>query len=128
MIKREWDERLFAYIGGTLNKSRAKLLAAGGMEDHIHVLASLPSTLSLADAAQLMKSNSSRFVHDELGLASFDWQKGYGAFSVSVSGKAAVTKYILRQKEHHQRKSFQEEYLKFLERHEVPYDHKYVFL
>jgi REP element-mobilizing transposase RayT len=128
MIKPDWEPRLFAYIGGILNNERGKLLAAGGMEDHIHILASLPATISLADAASVIKSNSSRFIHEELQYAGFDWQKGYAAFSVSISVQEAVDKYIRGQKEHHQRRSFQEEYIEFLEKHNVDYDPRYVFV
>ena len=127
-IKPDWEPRLHAYIGGILNNVRGKLLTAGGIEDHIHVFASLPSNLSLADAASAMKSNSSRFIHDELGDPSFDWQKGYAAFSVSVSVEDAVRNYILNQKQHHQRRPFQEEYIDFLNKHHIEYDPQYVFL
>jgi putative transposase len=64
LIRRSWRDRLHSYIGGILNKKNARLLAAGGIEDHVHVLASLPATLSLADAASAMKSNSSRWIHE----------------------------------------------------------------
>jgi REP element-mobilizing transposase RayT len=127
-INPEWEPRLFAYIGGTLQKERAKLLAAGGIEDHIHVLVSLPATLSYADAASVIKSNSSRFIHDELQHRSFDWQKGYAGFSVSVSMLEMVANYIRNQKDHHRKKGFSEEYIDFLERHQIAYDERYVFL
>jgi len=128
MIDPAWADRLYAFIGGTLNNERGKLLAAGGVEDHIHVLVSLPATLSLADAASLMKANSSRFIHEEIGAAAFDWQKGYAAFSVSVSVCDAVRAYIAKQREHHRHRSFQEELIEFLEKHQVPYDPRYVFV
>ncbi|HUO07329.1 MAG TPA: IS200/IS605 family transposase [Phycisphaerae bacterium] len=127
-IRAEWEERLYPYIGGILENKKAKLLCVGGVADHIHVFTSLPATLSLADAASAMKANSSRFVHEELGDRVFDWQKGYAAFSVSVSGEEAVRRYIENQKSHHSRKSFQEELIEFLEKHRVPYDSRYVFL
>jgi putative transposase len=126
-IHRDWEQRLYPYIGGILENSRSKLLCAGGMQDHIHLLVSLHSSLSLADAANLMKSNSSRFIHDELRFPSFDWQKGYAAFTVSISVKETVRHYIQNQKKHHERRSFKEEYLEFLEKHEIPYDPRYVF-
>ena len=114
MIRPEWEERIYPFIGGILNNHKAKLLCVGGMEDHLHVFASLPSTLTLADAANVMKANSSRFVHDELGDQRFGWQTGYAAFTVSVSGEEAVRQYILNQKRHHARRSFQEELFEFL--------------
>ena len=124
----EWEQRLYPYIGGILDHHKAKLLCIGGVADHVHIFASLPSTLSLADAAGAMKANSSRFVHEELGDRSFDWQKGYVAFSVSVSGEEVVRRYIENQKTHHMRRSFQEELIEFLDKHRVPYDPRYVFL
>lgn len=127
-INPAWEPWLHAYIGGILNNANARLLAAGGVEDHVHLYVSLPATLCLSDAASVIKSNSSRFVHEELGDRSFDWQKGYAAFTVSVSAEEAVRNYLRNQKEHHKQKSFQDEYIEFLERHHVPYDPKYVFL
>jgi putative transposase len=127
-IKPEWEPRLFAFIGGILRNHKGMVLTAGGMADHIHVFASLPATLCLADVATVMKANSSRFIHEELGLAAFDWQKGYAAFSVSISMSETVRHYILNQKQHHARKSFQVEFIEFLDRHQIPYDPKYVFL
>lgn len=126
-LRPEWEERLHPYIAGILENTRSKLLCAGGIEDHIHLLVSLHASLSLADAANLMKANSSRFIHQELGSPSFDWQKGYAAFTVSISVKETVRTYIQNQKQHHARRSFKEEYLEFLKKHEVPYDPRYVF-
>jgi REP element-mobilizing transposase RayT len=119
---------LHAYLGGILNNVRGKLLVAGGMQDHIHVLASMPATASLAEGAAVMKANSSRFIHEELGAAGFDWQKGYAAFSVSISMEETVRNYILNQKRHHARRSFQDEYLDFLNRHHIEYDPQHLFL
>lgn len=127
-INAAWEPRLHAYIGGIINNAHGRLLAAGGVEDHVHLYVSLPATISLADTASLIKANSSRFIHEELGDRSFDWQKGYAAFTVSVSAEEAVKQYILNQREHHRRKSFQEEYLEFLDRHKIAYDPNYVFL
>jgi len=128
MIDTEWEDRLFGYIGGILRERDAMLLTAGGMPDHIHVYASLPSTISLAEAANAMKANSSRWVHENFPTKQdFAWQHGYGAFSVSASADEQVRQYILNQKEHHRTRSFKEEYLAFLVKHEIEFDERYVF-
>jgi REP element-mobilizing transposase RayT len=127
LIAPDWAHRLYAYCGAVLADRNGALLAAGGMPDHIHLYTSLPATLSLAEMANALKANSSRWVHDEIGVGGFAWQSGYGAFSVSPSGDAEVRSYIATQAEHHRKGSFQEEYLAFLTRHEVEYDPRYVF-
>jgi putative transposase len=77
-IAAEWSDNLYAYIGGVLRKKKAKLICAGGISDHIHVYSSLPSTLTIADAVNAMKANSSRWVHEEIPIRSrFAWQDGY---------------------------------------------------
>src|ERR1700687_2214782 len=85
-IEKDTRDDLYAYIGGILNNKNAKLISAGGMFDHIHLYASLPSTLNIADFVNVVKSNSSRWIHESFSqLRSFAWQEGYGAFSVSKS-------------------------------------------
>src|SRR5690348_3643702 len=101
-ITPEIKPRLHAYIGGILANKGAVGLCINGVDDHIHVYASLPSTLTIADAVNAMKSNSSRWVHETFPRAAdFMWQNGYGAFSVSYSEDQRVRNYILGQEEHH---------------------------
>jgi REP element-mobilizing transposase RayT len=129
LIRKSWRDRLHGYIGGILEKKKAKLLAAGGVEDHIHVLASLPATISLADAASAMKSNSSRWVHEEIPQCKgFDWQAGYGAFSVSKSMEERVKAYIHNQEEHHRKQRFSEEFMALLEKHGIAYEERYLWV
>jgi len=126
LIRKSWRDRLHAYIGGILENKRAKLLAAGGIEDHIHVLASLPATLSLSEAANAMKSNSSRWNHENAPQAKgFEWQGGYGAFTVSRSVEPSVKDYIHNQEEHHRRWRFTDEFIALLEKHGIPYQERY---
>lgn len=114
-IPSELEDELYKFIGGVLRKKKAKLLEAGGTSDHIHLYASLPSTLSLADAVNAMKSNSSRWIHEEFPQRrGFAWQEGYGAFSVSKSSDTTVRRYIQQQKEHHRRRDFKAEFIKLL--------------
>jgi REP element-mobilizing transposase RayT len=122
LIRRNWRDQLHKYLGGVLNNMKAKLLAAGGIEDHIHILASLPATLSLAEAANAMKANSSRWIHENASQSKgFAWQAGYGAFSVSKSAEERVTAYINTQDEHHKQWQFTEEFKALLERHGIPF-------
>ena len=128
LIIPEIAQRLYEYIGGTLRGNKCSLLAAGGVPDHVHLLVSMSRELSVADLVRLMKSNSSRWIHDTFSkLHGFAWQAGYGAFSVSQSDVERVQKYILNQEAHHKRKTFQDEFRKFLKAYEVEYDERYVW-
>lgn len=124
----EWRDRLYGYLGGVLKHHRAALICAGGVSDHVHVYASLPSTVTLAELVNAMKSNSSRWIHEAVTHSGdFAWQKGYGAFSVSKSAEPQVIEYIRNQEAHHRQRDFKEEYLAFLERHGVEYDERYLW-
>jgi putative transposase len=127
-IDSELESRLWPYIGGIARKNRMKALAAGGTVDHLHALLSLPSTMSFAKAVQLIKGGSSKWVHDTMAkYKKFEWQEGYGAFSVSASQVKRTIAYIEAQKEHHRKRTFQEEFLKLLDKHCVEYDLRYLF-
>jgi REP element-mobilizing transposase RayT len=121
-------ERLYDYIGGIIKGEHGQLFGAGGTEDHIHLLSSFPAHLHVAGFLRLIKSNSSKWVHETFPQhRSFAWQGGYGAFSVSRSNDTDVRQYIATQEEHHRRMTFQEEFIQFLRRHEIPYDERYVW-
>ncbi len=129
LLRKSWRDRLHAYIGGILENKKAKLLAAGGIEDHIHVLASLPATISLSQAAGAMKANSSRWIHENTPQSKgFDWQTGYGAFSVSKSAEERVIAYIHNQEEHHRRWKFTDEFTALLEKHGISYEDRYLWV
>ena len=99
------------------------MLAIGGASDHVHVLVSLPATLSIAKAMQLLKGNSSKWLRETFPkMHFFAWQEGYAAFSISVSGVDATVAYIRNQTEHHRTRSFREEYAAMLKRHGFAYD------
>jgi REP element-mobilizing transposase RayT len=105
-----------------------KAIAIGGTFDHLHVLLSLPGTMSFAKAVQLIKGGSSKWVHDTFPKYNkFEWQEGYGAFSVSASQVKRTIAYIENQKEHHRKRTFQEEFIKLLDKNQVEYDLRYVF-
>lgn len=127
-IGSEWRDQLYAYIGGVLQNKKGKLICAGGASDHIHLYASLPSTITLADAVNAMKANSPRWIHETTPRrAGFAWQKGYGAFSVSKSTENRVIQYIRNQESHHARHSFTDELLTLLRKHEINYDERYLW-
>jgi putative transposase len=119
---------LYSYIGGIMRNKRAKLISAGGMNDHIHLCASMPSTISVADFVNAVKFNSSRWIHESYArLRNFAWQEGYGAFSVSKSEEAKVVRYISNQEHHHRKRTFKEELIELLQKHEIPYDNRYIW-
>ena len=122
----EIRERLWPFIGGIARENGMRALEVGGVDDHAHMLLSLPSTMAIAKAMQLVKAGSSKFVHETFGRRGFAWQQGYGAFSVSVSAVDATVEYIKRQEEHHKKSSFRDEFLSFLKRHDIDYDERYV--
>ena len=113
-------ERLWPYLGGIARENNIKALAIGGVADHVHLLLSLPATLSVSKAIQLLKGNSSKWLREtfpELRLQGFAWQEGFGAFSVSISGVKDTVEYIQKQEEHHRKKGFHEEWETFLKKH-----------
>ncbi|MHC4982374.1 MAG: IS200/IS605 family transposase [Planctomycetota bacterium] len=121
-------DRLCAYIGGIARENKMKALIVGGADDHVHLLIALPSTLSVAKAIQLIKGGSSKWMNETFpNEPKFEWQEGYAAFSVSASRIPETVQYVKIQEEHHRRKSFQEEFLAFLEKHGVEYDPRYVW-
>ena len=120
-------ERLWAYIGGIARENGMKALAVGGTDNHVHVLLWLQSTIPLAKAVQLIKGGSSKWIHETFPAhAGFAWQEGYGAFSVGMSGVNDTVAYIESQEEHHRTKTYEEEFLAFLQRHNIAYDERYV--
>jgi len=121
-------ERVWAYLGGILKENKMKPVQIGGIEDHIHILLGAPATLAPSKIAQLIKGGSSAWIHGTFPkLKSFGWQDGYGAFTVSKSNIPNVTDYIKGQREHHRTKTFQEEYLALLKKHEIEYEERYLW-
>ncbi|MEW6208834.1 MAG: IS200/IS605 family transposase [Acidobacteriota bacterium] len=127
-IAPEWRDRLYGYIGGVLEHKKAKLICAGGVSDHIHIYASLPSTVTIAEMVNAMKANSSRWIHETIPRQrAFAWQEGYGAFSVSKSAEENVIRYICNQEAHHRRRDFKSEYIAFLKKYGIEYDECYLW-
>lgn len=127
-IDESWEDHLYGNIGGIARNKNATLLQAGGISDHIHLLVSVPPTLSISEMVNALKSNSSRWVHNEIpNMQVFRWQEGYGAFSVSRSKESSVARYIQNQKTHHRTRNFKSELLGLLERHGIEYDPEYIW-
>jgi REP element-mobilizing transposase RayT len=126
-ISQENQSRLWAYIGGIAREHGMKALAVGGSDDHVHILLSLPSSLTVAEAMRIIKSTSSRWMHTTCDLKGFEWQEGYGAFSMGHSQTQATLAYIANQWEHHKKLDFQSEFIAFLRKHEIEYDPRYVW-
>lgn len=121
-------EHVFAYLAGIATNLEGFALRVGGYYDHVHLLVRIPAKLAVSDFVGTLKSNSSKHINDtNSSLKKFSWQDGFGAFTVSQSRKDSVDRYIERQMQHHRRKSFEDEYLQLLRKHEVEFDLRYVF-
>lgn len=128
LLHKDWRDDLFAYMGGIATEHKSKLLRSGGVEDHVHLLMKIHPKFAISDTIKLIKGNSSRWINDNKKIAArFEWQRGYGAFSVSESMSNTVKRYIENQEEHHRQQSFEDEYITFLNKHNIEYDRRYVF-
>jgi REP element-mobilizing transposase RayT len=123
LIKPEFRDDLFAYLGGIVREMQGTALIVNGATDHVHMLIRVRPAHSAAEIACKVKANSSRWVREKYS-AGFAWQTGYGVFSVSESSAPEVSEYIARQQEHHKKRSFQEEYVAFLQKNHIEYDPK----
>jgi len=119
--------RLWAYMGGIARGLQIKALEVGGMDDHAHLLLSLPSTMAVATAMREIKSSSSQWIHESCNLSSFAWQEGYGAFSIGSAQIEATAAYIANQAEHHRKRDFQSEFLAMLMKQGIAYDPRFVW-
>ncbi|MBO4714553.1 MAG: transposase, partial [Verrucomicrobia bacterium] len=115
-MRQEDLERIFSYIAGIIKGLEGMPIQIGGVNDHIHILTSMPKTMSLAEFVQSIKIKSNKWIKTLDGsYISFAWQNGYGAFSVSPSILDKTILYIKNQEYHHRTKSFQDEYKAFME-------------
>jgi putative transposase len=128
LLAGEIKDRVWAFMGGIAKQNKIKPLCIGGVADHVHLLVSLPTTLSVAKAVQIIKGGSSTWMHGAFSpLRHFAWQSGYGAFTVSASHIGETIRYIKNQEDHHRLKSFQEEYVAFLKKHGIQFDERYLW-
>lgn len=127
-IHSSWKSELYKYITGIVQGNKHKLISINGMSDHIHILIGLRPTQSMSDLMQDIKGNSSKWINEKKFIKGpFEWQEGYGAFSYGKSQLKNVIEYIENQELHHQKKTFLEEYVNFLQKFEVDYDERYTF-
>ena len=113
---------------GIAERNKFKTLAIGGTNDHVHLLISLPSTMPISKAVQLMKGGSSKWLHETFPeLWSFNWQVKYAAFGVSVSLLEKTEHYICNQEAHHRKMTFEQEFVRMLEKHRIAYDARYLW-
>jgi REP element-mobilizing transposase RayT len=128
VIQPDWEENLHSYITGIAQNNGHKMLAINSATDHTHIFIGLNPKQSISEIMRLVKGDSSEFINKErFTTRKFNWQEGYGAFSNSKSQIDDVVKYIHKQKEHHKKKSFKEEYLDMLVKHGIDYDERYIF-
>ena len=127
LINPAWEEELFKYITGIITQKGQKLLAINGMPDHIHIFIGLLPKCCLSDLVREIKKSSNHFVKKNGFVRShFQWQEGFAAFSYSQSQIGRVIKYIDNQKQHHLIRTFEEEYIEFLERFEIEFKPEYI--
>ena len=126
LILPQIENELFAYIGGILRKHNSVLIAANGTANHIHLLVSQSKNISLSDLLRELKKSSSLWIKtkDEK-FKNFQWQAGFGAFSIGQSQVETVKSYIVKQKEHHRTEVFENEYRKFLQKYNIDFDDRY---
>ena len=127
-ITEEIRQQLYEYIGGIIRAQKGHLIEIGGVEDHIHLLVNFSPVNSVSASVRDIKANSSKWFNElpEVGTR-FKWQTGYSAFTVSHSQIETVRQYISNQQEHHRTKTFEQEYIEFLNRHGIEYDRKHLF-
>jgi REP element-mobilizing transposase RayT len=122
---REW---LWPFLGGIARQNKMKAIEVGGVANHVHILLSVPSTMAISKALQLIKGGSSKWIHETFPEhREFLWQEEYGAFSVSMSQLDKTIAYIRGQEAHHRKMTFQEEFLVLLKKHRIEYDERYLW-
>jgi putative transposase len=121
-------DEMHRYLAGVSAKLNCPAIIVGGATDHVHLLANQSRTIALAEWVKELKRASSIWAKEKSPEWSlFQWQSGYGAFSVSQSQKPRVEAYIGSQEEHHRQLSFQDEFRQLLKRHNIAFDEQYVW-
>ena len=128
LLDAELRSRAHAYLAGTCRNLDSPSITVGGIADHVHILCRLSKTICIADFVRELKRESSKWLKEQSAdLASFYWQNGYGAFSVSPGHVEELKKYIANQEQHHSSESFQAEFLRLLSIYQIEYDERYVW-
>ena len=128
LIQPPWEEDLYKYISGIIQNKGQKMLAINGAYNHIHFLIGMKPTCCLSELVREIKKASNSFIKEkEFTKFNFKWQEGFGAFSYGHSRLTDVIQYINRQKVHHTKKTFKEEYLSFLKAFQIEFKDEYLF-
>lgn len=128
LISSEWKEGLFKYINGIITNQNQKLFIINGMADHIHILLGFKPDCSLSVLVRDIKANSSKWINEnKLVVGKFEWQAGFGAFTIGQSQVNTVINYITNQEVHHRKKTFREEYSDFLRAYGIDFKPEYIF-
>ncbi len=128
LLQKPWREEVFKYMAGIIKGKNQKPIIVNGVADHVHVFVGLKPSMRISDLVRDIKNNSSKFINEQGFLKNkFSWQEGYGVFSYAHSQIDTVYQYILNQEQHHKKRTFQEEYLEFLDKFEIEHDEKYLF-
>ena len=127
LISDEWRNRFYEYFGGLVRAADGIPEAIGGTADQFICLLVCARHIRSRRLCRTSSKLHPGGYHETIGVKNFAWQPGYGAFTVSISNRGAVKEYIANQAEHHRTKTFQEEYVAFLQKHLVEYDEKYLW-
>ena len=128
LILPQMEDELYKYLGGICKQMECTSIRIGGYLDHVHILCMLSKKIALMKLLEELKSHSSKWMKTKgIMFKNFYWQNGYGAFSVNPAQVDRVIAYIENQKEHHKKKTFQNEYKAFLTRYQVEYNERYIW-
>jgi len=128
IISPAWENDLYKFITGIVKNKGQKLLIINGSADHLHLLISLKPSCRISDLVREIKKSSNIYINDNfVPLRSFSWQEGYAVFSYNKSSINTVVSYIKKQKEHHKKITFKDEYKKFLIKFGIDYDERFLF-
>jgi putative transposase len=128
LIAKSWRERLYQYTTGVIRSKKQKVMIINGVADHVHILLGLQPDCTLSDLLRDTKASTSKWINENrLVAGKFEWQAGFGSFSVGASQVQPVINYIAKQEEHHKTKTFTEEYIEFLKAYEIDYKPDYLF-
>ena len=128
LLQKPWRDEAFKYMAGIIKNKGQKPIIVNGVSDHVHLFIGLKPSMALSDLIRDVKNNTSNLINDKKWvMGKFSWQAGYGAFSYAHSQIEAVYNYILNQEKHHQKRTFREEYIEFLEKFNISYQERFLF-
>lgn len=128
-IRKQDKSELYAYIGSIIKNNQSIPIIINGVEDHVHIRCVMSKNIALAKLVEEIKRHSSRWIKTKSSYYNkFAWQGGYGGFSVSPSLHNKTKLYIQNQEKHHEKMSFKEEYIMFLEEYGIDYNENYLWI